>query len=346
MSAAGKVTNDPSNYFAIALQSAKDTDGTTFAFPKHLDGSGFDVATEAGSVRTGGGGREIALRYRKKVTADGQLVAYAQPDLTGRLLALALGTDTVTAGPSQGSGNAYYSTHLLTSGNSQLPYFTAEQAWADSVERTTNCMISSLKFDGQAGEPIQVTAQFISGGTPHDLVTAQSPVREAAFPIEYPGASVALTVGPYPGGPAVGGSSVQLTKFSFEIKNSLDGNIQTTGLNREDVLWENADYDLDGTLKYINDAVWRQIQYGGGSQVPTGLLTSGTFNFFQQNPSSMSLALYLPFVEFTGAKVNRLDPDGKTMYLDFTASTRNIGTQSVQATVVSGASTAYTSAST
>jgi hypothetical protein len=47
-------------------------------------------------------------------------------------------------------------------------------------------------------------------------------------------------------------------------------------------------------------------------------------------------------VEFTSVKVNRLDPDGKTMYVDFVASTRGIGTQSLQSTVISGASTAYT----
>ncbi len=113
-------------------------------------------------------------------------------------------------------------------------------------------------------------------------------------------------------------------------------------LNREDVLWLNADYDVDGTFKYINKDFWNTVEYGGGSTVPTGVLPAGAFNFFSQGPSAQSFALQAPFVEIAALKVNRLDPDGKTMYIDFTASTRNIGSQALIATVVSGASTAYT----
>lgn len=340
---AGYVTNTPTNYFAFGLQSAKDVTATVFYFTKHLDGSGFDVDVTANSERIGGAGREIGLRYRTKVTADGSLVAYAQPDFLGRIMAAAFNQDTVTAGPSQGTGNAYYSTHLLTSGQSQLGYYTLQQQWADACEQVTNGVFSSVKMETEAGKPVKVTAQFITGGTPTAQVTAQNPVREAAFPFMVPGASTAIVTNPYPGGTATGASSLQITKSSVEIKNQLDDNIQTVQLQREDVLWLNLDMDIDGTLKYINQSFWDQVQYGGGSVVPTGILTNGAFYFYAQNPSSMSTLIYSPFVEFQKVKVNRLDPDGKTMYLDFTASTRGgqIATPSLQVTVISGASTAY-----
>lgn len=338
----GRVTNDPSNYLAIGMQSAKDVDATTFYFLKHLDGSGFDVTVDTSSERIGGSGREVGLRYRTKVTADGQYVAYAQPDFAGRVLTAALGQDTVTAGPSQGSGNAYYSTHAINSGASQLPYQTVEQAWADEVERTTNCLISSAKIEGEAGRPVKITAQFVTGGTPHTGISAQVPVREGGFPLMVPGGSVAIIASAPAGLPGGGGaSSLQVTKWSVEAKNTLDDAIQTVALNREDVLWLGADYDIDGTFKYINSGFWNQVVYGGGSQVPTGLLTNGQFIFYTSTPSSTSLQILAPFVEFPTLKVNRLDPDGKTMYIDFSGSTRGIGTQSLQCTVVSPASQSY-----
>jgi hypothetical protein len=331
----GRVTNDANNYFAIGIQSAKDTDATTFYFLKHLDGTGFDVDVTANSERVGGSGREVGLRYRSKVTADGQYAAYAQPDFAGRVLTAALGTDTVT-----GSAGGFF-THTIVSGGSQLPYQTFEQAWADETERTTNCLISDLKIEGEAGRPVKMTAQFMSGGTAHPQSTLLSPVREAAFPLMVPGGSACITAtgNLSPGGQ--GASSLQLTKWSVDIKNALDGDIQTNALNREDMLWLTSDYDIDGTFKYIDNNFWEAVRYGGATQVPTGLLTSGQFSFFTPGASGGSLTLLAPYVEFTTLKVNRLDPDGKTMYIDFVASTRGIGTQSLQATVQSGAATSY-----
>lgn len=341
---AGRVTNDPTNYFAIAQQSAKDVDGTVWYFTKHLNGSGFDVAVAQSSEREGGAGREVSLRYRTKVTADGQFVAYARPDFVGRVAALALFQDNIVAGPSVLNGPAY-TTHQINSGASVPLYFTAEQAWADMVERTGNNVMSSLKFEGGAGKPVMVTAAFMSGGTPHSLAGAQSPVREATLPIMYPGGSAAVT---FYGSLYGGASSVQLTKWSIEVKNQLDGDIQTNALNREDMLWENMDIEVDGTIKYINSGVWEQVNYSGGSTVPTGLLTNGGFWFYNQIAGQRggftdlsSLTLFAPFIEFPTVKVNRLDPDGKTMYLDFSGATRQIGTSSLQITVVSIASTSY-----
>lgn len=343
MSAPGRVTNDPSNYLAIGLQPAKDTDATTFYFLKHLDGSGFDVKVDESSERVGGSGREIGLRYRTKVTADGQYIAYAQSDFAGRVLYAALGSDAVTAGPSNPSLALY--NHQINSGASLLPYQTLEQGWADQVERTTNCVVSDLKLEGEAGKPVKLTAQFISGGTPHTQAVALTPARESNEVLMVPGASVAITAS---GGlsAGLGASSLQVTKWSVEIKNQTDDAIQTVALNREDVLWLNADYDLDGTFKYINKDFWNAVQYGGGSQVPTGLLTSGAFTFYTAGPSGTSLKVYAPFVEFTALKVNRLDPDGKTMYIDYMAATRNIGSQALQCMVVSPTAGAYSSSST
>lgn len=344
MSAPGRVTNDPSNYFAFGLQSAKDVDASNFYYLKQLDGTGFDVDVTQSRERVGGVGREVGLVYRTKVTADGQFISYAQPDFIGRVLYGALGTDTVTAS----AGGLY--THQLVSGASLLPYYTCEQNWADETERTGNCMFSDVKLEGEAGKPVKVTVQFISGGTPHVNATQLVPVREGGNPIMIPGGSVAMIVNGSTygggGGYGAGASSVQITKWSTDIKNALDDGIQTNSLNREDVLWLTADYSIDGTLKYINNIIWNNLQYGGGSTVPTGVLSSGQFFFSSSTPSGTGLTLIAPFVEFSNVKVNRLDPDGKTMYLDFTAETRNIGSTALVANVVSTTAGLYSSPAT
>jgi hypothetical protein len=343
---AGRVTNDPTNYFAIAQQSALNSDGTVWYFTKHMTGTGFDVAVDVSSERVGGSGREVGLRYRTKVTADGTFVAYAQPDFVGRVAALALFQDTVAAGPSQ-LNTAYYSTHSIFSGASVPLYFTAEQTYADITERTGNNVLSSLKFEGEKGKPITVTAAFMSGGTPHSTVSPQSPTREAAFPFMYPGGSACILVTGSAISPGAA-SSIELTKWSVEAKTQLDGDIQTNALNREDMLVLNNDYEVNATAKYINNGIWEQIVYSGGSNVPTGLLAAGQFTFYTQSgdslygkPNLSSVMLFCPFIEFPSVKVNRLDPDGKTMYLDISGATRNIGTSSLQITVVTPASTSY-----
>ena len=65
MALPGRVSNDPSNYISIGVQSAKDTVATTFYYFKHLSGSGFDVTQEIQSEREGGSGREIGLRRHR-----------------------------------------------------------------------------------------------------------------------------------------------------------------------------------------------------------------------------------------------------------------------------------------
>lgn len=331
--APGHATNEPQNYFAMGVQGAKDQDAGTFYFFRHLDGTGFDVQSEMSPEREGGGGREIAINYKTKIKADGSVVSYAYPDCAGRLLAWALGADTpsvvATAGP--------LVNHLLLPGGS-LPYLTADQTYADQSERTTNCVVSELKLDFEAGKPLKLTAQFMSGGSPHIATTAMAAVREAGQLVMYTGASAYIVAGV--------ASSIELTKGSITIKNALDDGIQTTGLNREDLVWLTTEFDLDGTIKYENANIWNQVNFNGGSQVQFGIATGSFHIYAPQVGASQSVEIGMPLVQFTAVKLNRLDPDGKTMYLDFTAMTIKNATNSLFANVVSGATNAYTATAT
>lgn len=329
----GRSTAELQNYFAMGVQGAKDQDAGTFYYFKHQSGTGFDTTPEVSSEREGGAGREISLNYKTLVHADGQVIAYARPDAAARLLTWALGMDTpsvIVASTAIGP----LVRHTIIPGT-QLPYLTADQGYSDEVERTTNCLVSDLSIEGEAGRPVKFTAQFVSGGSPHIATTFLTPVREAGDPLMYPGASAWMTAG--------GASSIELTKFRVGIRNGIDDGIQTTGINREDLVWLTADFSVDGTLKYENNDVWDAINYGGGTQVPVAIAT-GTFQFFTPHiPSggSQNMLIGMPLVQYTAVRLNRLDPDGRTMYLDFTGMTVKGATNSIFAQIVSAATSAY-----
>ena len=341
----GRSTSELSNYIAWGVQSAKNTEASTFYFAKHLNGSGYDTENDTAQERIGGSGKEIGLVYKTAVKADGSIMTYAWPDGFGRLLTAALGADAVTAVGA--SGASTLTSHLITpTTGGTLPYLTIDQNWADETERVSNCLISDLKIEGEAGKPVKLSAQFISGGTPYVRGSAISPVtREAGTPLMVPGGSALWTVSAEFGGNV---ESAEITKWSLEIKNTLDDAIRTLSLFREDVVWNMIDFNLDATIKYVNRESWNTVHYGGGTQVPVAVPT-GAFSFYtgqQSSGGSLSAYISMPFLEVGNVKVNRLDPDGKTMYLDFTAFGVANATNTIFAKLVTNATQAYTNPTT
>lgn len=343
----GRATNEPANYFAFAVQSAVNVEGTSFYFTKHLSGTGFDTTSEFKAERVGGAGREVGLIYKTMIKADGSLVTYGWPDGTGRLMAAALGTDETSVLVATSSAANELVKHHIVPGSATLPYLTMDQTWADETERTTNCQFTEVKVEGQEGQPVKFTAPFISGGSPRVMAAELTPTRESGTPFMYPNASAAVQVFSGAAGAQGKATSSELSKFAFTIKNTLDEGIQTLALNRTDAVWETVDFNLDGTLKYTDRNIWNQVNYYGGSQVSIQLAT-GSFDFFsaQSSSASQSFRLSVPILVFGSVKVNRLDPDGKTMWLDFTALTQGGPTVACYADVVTRATGAYTSATT
>lgn len=298
----GKPTNEPNNYFAIGKQSVKDTEATTFFFLKHLDGSGIEVEPDVQAEREGGDGQEVGLRYRSLIKADGQWVTNVRAQVAGRSLAYVLGVD------SYASIAASYGTHDMSPGAS-LPYITVEQRFADEIERVINANVTQVELSGEAGRPLKITANFVGGGSNYqrDVASTLTPARESGAPLFFPNATYRID----------GTSSTKLTKFLARVNRNVDDAIQTTGLTREDVVALNLDVELEGTLKYEDRTLYQKVHYGGGSIVPFRLAT-GSFEAYVLDGST-SLQVLMPLIEYTGAQVNKLDPDGKTMYVDFTA---------------------------
>lgn len=308
---AGFPTNDPNNYFAFGKQSALDTDATTFHFIKHLSGTGFEVEEDVDRIREGGDAQQVSLTYRTMVKADGQMVAFARSNTAGRLWAAVLGSDSIASAgvPSLARHRAAFV--------ASLPYLTTEQRFTDIVERNLNCQISALTLEGEAGKPWQYTAAFLGGGTVtfRDVASQLTPTRQTDKPFFYPLGSYV-----FDGFASYGGD---ITKFKIEVNRGIDDAIQTTGLNRADLIPLAVEVNVDATIKYTSKDFYRKVQYSGGSVVPVSLAT-GSFDVTQfqivttgggQTGSSMHRVV-VPLVEWTGANVNKLEPDGETMYLD------------------------------
>lgn len=310
---AGRPTNEPSNYIALGKQASKDSEASTFYFFKHLDGSGFEVESQTEAVREGGDGQEVGFVHKTAINADGAIVANARPEAAGRLLAAVLGADSVAAASGNASGIAQVHTIVPTS---QLPYLTVEQRWADVVERVGNAQVTELSIEGEAGRAIRLTANFMGGGTPYSrpLASALTPTREAGQPFFYPGASVVLDA-----------TAAKMTKWKTTIRRNLDGDIRTTSLHREDVVGLNFDTDFEGTLKYESRELYERAQAyasGGGPIDPNALgLATTAFSIYTEYGGGTAMRFFQvdqPLITITGARVNKLDPDGKTMYLDIT----------------------------
>lgn len=321
----GFPTNDPNNYFAMGKQTALDTDATTFHFFKHLDGTGWDVEEETDRIREGGDGQEVSLSYRTMIKADGNVVALARSNTAGRLWAAVLGGDTIGT-----AAVASLARHTAFPQASQQ-YFTFEQRFADALERSLNNQVTGLTVEGEAGKPWRYTAAFLNGGTVtfRDVASILTATRQSDKPYYYPNGSYVFD--------GFASYAKDVTKWKVEVTRGTDDAIQTTGLNRADLVPLNFDVNIDATIKYTSKDFYRKVQYTGGSNVPVDLPT-GSLDLSQiQNVITGAAAqassvhrIQIPLLEWLDGKVNKLDPDGKTMYVDLVgANIRGSGTHAI-----------------
>lgn len=313
MAQPGLPTNDPLNYFAFGKQTALDTDATTFTFLRHLDGTGWETEQESDRIREGGDGQEVGLSYRTMVKGDGNAVVLARTSVAGKLWAAVLGSDSIAT-----AGAASLARHTAVPVAS-LPYFTMEQRFGGIIERGLNNQVTGLTLEGEPGKPWKYTAAFLNGGTItfRAIASTLTPTRESGIgkPHFYPNGSYVLD--------GFASYATDLTKVRIEVTRGVDDGIQTTGLNRADLVPLNFDVNVDVTVKFTSPDFYQKAQYTGGSNIPQ-LFATGSLDIttYTQAPitgsqtASAMMRVVVPVLEWIDAKVNKLDPDGKTMYLD------------------------------
>lgn len=315
----GWSSNRPTDYFAVGVQSGVGVEAATFRFPKHLTGSGFDLSTDTADEREGGGGQEVGLSYKKMIKTDGNLAANLRG--VGAIYAIVDGvlgltaTQLSIAGAADTASPANLKMRMVPAAT--LPYLTIEQRYSDQVERVSNAKVSQLTIDGGAGLPLKIAAAFTGAGTVYqrDIASALTTVYDTGDPIYFPRGSYILT--------GLTASGAKLTKFRTTIMRHLDEAVQTTDLYRDDLIELTADYNFDCTLKYEDRLLYQGVQYGGGSIVPLPL-ASLNFMGYSGNAQAVGATTYRAItinhnnLLAKAAKVNKLEPDGKTVYIDLT----------------------------
>lgn len=324
----GKPTNDPVNYFAMGKQSAKGTVASAFYFLKHLDGSGFEVEKEIQREREGGDGQEVGLTYVSMVKADGAMMSNARPNMVARLYGAGLG------GVAQSSAAVASLARFTFFPVASLPYFTFEQRFSDEIERIHDSVVTGVTLEAEAGRPWKVSAQFLSGAsiTDRDVASALTVTRDVGKPHFFPGGSYVFD----------GGASyaADVTKIKAEISRGVDDGIQTTGLGRDDIIPMAFDVTVDATIKYTSRDFYKKVTYNGGSNLqqdlPTGSIDLVTLQQVAVNASVFATGMMrtvMPVMEWTDVKVNKLDPDGKTVYLDLVGMNKTGATSSFYAVI-------------
>lgn len=321
----GWSSNRPTDYFALGVQTGVGTEAATFRFPKHLTGSGFDVTPDVADEREGGGGQEVALSYKKMIKADGNLVLNARGvgPVYG-LIDAALGlTATVLTIVSEADTASPACLKMRMVQAATLPYLTFEQRYSDQIERVSNGKVSQLTIDGAAGLPVKISGAFTGAGTVYQrdpVASSLTAVYDVTDPIYFPRGSYVLT-----GNVANVASGAKLTKFKVTVMRHLDEAIQTTDLYRDDLIELLTDDNFDCTLKYEDRQLYQTVQFGGGSVVPlpisslsfTGYMTNAVASSAGNSGTTFrAMKIGMANLLAKSAKVNKLEPDGKTVYID------------------------------
>jgi len=318
----GYSSADPRNYFALAKQDDASTEAETgFKFLKYLGDTGFNPAIESESVFEGGDGQDQGLHYRSKTKPDGQIVAYARPDMFTYLSAWALGSAAVV-GTSAGVGTSIYVP------NATVPFLTAEQAWGggNQIDRVMSAIVSGFQVEGEAAQPWKLSVPIIGGGTPYyrdGEASALTAVLESGDPAMYAGGAYLID----------GATSLDITKWTYNFQRNVADDLFTVDTFRRKVIPLSRTVSVDFQVLWQDQALYRKINYGGGTYVPQSLAT-GAFHAERRLAGSQLIAIDVPLLRYTNVEVNRLMPDGETVVLDISAMAAKGATGLVQHRIV------------
>lgn len=322
----GFSSSDPRNYVALARQADANTEASTgFKFVKYLNGTDVSPDIDTQAIFEGGDGQAQGLVYRQHTKNDGQIVAYARPDMWTYLSSWALGS-AVSVGTSVAIGTSIYTP------NATVAFLTVEGAWGggNQIDRVLSAILTGFQVEGAAGEPWKVTTPYVGGGTPYfrdGAASALSPVLESGDPAMY--AQGAYLIG--------GATEIDILQWTYNFARNVDDNLYTVNTFRRKVVPLSYTVSLDFQVIMQTQTYYKEFQYGGGSQVPATLATTA-FHAERILTASQKLAVDIPFLRVTNISANRFNPDGETVVLDVSAmGVKSAGTGIVQHTSVHNA---------
>jgi hypothetical protein len=300
-------SNDPANYLAIGKQSSDTVEATSFQFLKYLNDASFDPAMETQDVYEGGDGQDSGLHYKSSVKPDGSVEVYARPNAFAYLGAYAMGSGIDP--PSVAPGGV--ASHIYVP-NATVPALTVEQSFAggNEIERVMNAIISGFTVESEAKQPWKITVPMIGGGTYYGrpIASALTPAIEVGNPAMHAGGAYLID----------GATSLWIQSFAYRFERKVDDDLFTVNVTRADVVELTRSLAIEMQVVLVDPTLYRKVQRNGGSYVPVDLAT-GSFHAERQIGASQLIALDVPLLNYTGAAVNRLNPDGETMVINVSA---------------------------
>jgi Phage tail tube protein len=297
-------SSDPNAFVALGKQTALGTPNVTAAqlrFSKYNTGTRYGVEPEVTFLREGGDGQNFGYAYKNKQVSRGQLVFNARPEFLGQLLSVALGGAAwdLASAPAKHTFHTSHASYPWSTLLSQFPGSSMAHLLAD-------VRFAGVQIEWQTGQPLQVTAPFLSLTHSATLgaFTPSYDTREEPF-LYHHAPSIVLS----------GASDLRMTKVTINHTFDLD-ELQAQLVTLDDAVVLAKDTTVEITRRYENATQWLAIAMGGGF-TPTTSVPTSDLRVSQQYFSGGSvrrLDVRAPLVAWETADIGELDPNGQTIY--------------------------------
>lgn len=307
------ISGNASTFVAIGKQTAKGTPAVAaaFVFAKFLSGTDFQPVWDfLGPVKEGGDGLDQRWDMRTAQRARGTVVCHARPDITGMLF-----SSFFSGGAAGNPASAWAVSSAPASHIFQFPagqrqtYYTVviSHPGSDLTHVLYDARPVGLTLEAVNQSPVRITSEWVGIKYGASWGTALTPVYEGGDPFVYFGASVNY---PYSG--SVGS---WVSQYTVTARVNLDEDFYTNDLLLADLV------DLDRTVEISLREIWQNatnylnVEYAGLT-APTYNLATGFFSAFHRY-SSYVMQLSCPLIRWSDSNLTAVDPDNKTVYIDY-----------------------------
>lgn len=325
------ISGGASTFIAIGKQTAKGTPQTTpaaFTYAKYLSGTDFQPTWEyLGPVREGGDGLDQRWDMRTAQRARGTLVHNMRPDITGQILAAFFG-----GGLGGNAASAWNGATLPAQHNFTFPAQFRNQYWTvvaghpggELTHVLYDARPVGLTIEAMNQQPLKMTSEWVGLKYGASWGAAMAPVYQGGDPFVFFGASIAY--------PFAGSAGSYVSQYTVTARVDVDEDLFTNDLLMIDIV------DLARTVEVTHREVWinatnyLNVEYAG-LIAPTYLLATGTFQAAHVM-SSYLFQMNLPLVRWGDSNLTAVDPENKTVYIDYSGVALAGGTTSMNVSVI------------
>ena len=272
---------------------------TVGLFTKYLSESLANEQEEIKGVE-GGQGRYMIESYKSLNRAGGDIAFYGRPDIIGFFLNAVLGNDAYSVGVP--------SVHVITP---TVPKVITIERGIDPatpllIERFQDCYVSDLTIEGEASNPVKVTAS-LKGTKGVVQVAASTPSYETNAPFFFFDTPT-YTID--------GGATAVISKYSMKISNNIDEWFGSA-ITPTEIIEKLLTIELSFTVKFETVAHYKKVYYGAGVDI-VNTIADGSFRAqmtYGAGATLRSLDLYIKHIKHIRAPVN-LDGSAATIMQD------------------------------